>query len=263
MINGPLLGQCDAIWVGCCVLAVASALDRRTYAMSAWAGLGFAFKAQALFLAPFCLVVVMRERKWAALAIPPVIYLAAVLPAWLAGWPIDNLLTIYARQYELLPWLTTGPNLWAPAVALHVTPELFFTAGYVLTAGAVVLYVAKVHPSLLAALLSAILLPFLLPKMHERYFLLADVLAYCLAWTDPRMKLVFVLVQVGSLLSLVAYGTSLPWFNVTGAAAMTAALVLTIRELRRAAPEVTDPRGDDHAHAEPALEGDLAAELRS
>src|SRR4051794_30818258 len=66
-LNGPLLGQCDAMWVGCCLFAVASAIEKRTYRMAAWAGLAFAFKAQAVFVAPFALAIVLRERRWVAL----------------------------------------------------------------------------------------------------------------------------------------------------------------------------------------------------
>ena len=56
-----------------------------------------------------------------------------------------------------------------------------------------------------AALLSALLPPFLLPGMHERYFFAADVLSVVYAFYDPRRWFVAVLVQFGSVFSYYQY----------------------------------------------------------
>jgi Gpi18-like mannosyltransferase len=57
------------------------------------------------------------------------------------------------------------------------------------------------------ALLSAMALPFLLPKMHERYLFLGDVLALALALAvrDRRTVVIAVAVQLTSLAALVSY----------------------------------------------------------
>ncbi len=244
ILNGPFLGQCDAIWVGCCLIAVAAAVEKRILAMAAWAGLGFAFKAQALFLAPFALALVIRERKWAALLIPPLAYLLAVGPAWMAGWPLDNLLTIYTRQVGYTHWLSTAPNLWAlPAIFYPTGTALLTGLAYTLAVVAAALFVWRFprRSLLAAALFSAILVPWLLPKMHERYFLLADLLSFCLAYVDRRGIPIFLTVQAGSLLSLFAYGTTFDALNVAGSVSMTAGLVLTGRLLF--GRQVGDPTG--------------------
>jgi Gpi18-like mannosyltransferase len=232
MINGPLLGQCDVLWVAPCLLTVAAALEKRTYAMAAWAGVSFAFKAQAIFIAPFALSVVLSERKWAALFFPPLVHLAAIAPAWLAGWPISDLLTIYVHQYQYLEWLSTAPNLWAPsriAFARHHEPHVLFVLGYAATAVVATAYIwRRPRPLLPAALLCAILIPWFMPKMHERYFLLADILALVLAYATPRGALIFLCVLLGSVMSLVTYGTSIPAFNVLGSVFMTVALGLLL-----------------------------------
>lgn len=230
MVNGPFLGQCDALWVGCCLMAVAAAIEKRTYAMAAWAGIGFAIKAQAIFSAPFALAVVIRERKWAALLIPPIAYLLAIVPAWLAGWPLSDLLTIYSRQIRYTHWLSTAPNLWAlPAIFLPRGSPALTVVAYAATLVAVGLFVRRFpqRSLLAAALFSAILVPWLLPKMHERYFLLADLLSFCLAFVDRRAVPIFLAVQAGSLLSLFAYATNFDPLNVAGSLLMTAALLLT------------------------------------
>src|SRR5258706_14560087 len=55
LANGIVYGQCDGFWTAACLLAAASAMPGRVKAMLVWFGIGFAFKAQAMFLAPFLL----------------------------------------------------------------------------------------------------------------------------------------------------------------------------------------------------------------
>jgi len=244
IFNGPFLGQCDAYWVACCVMAVASRTN--TLAMAAWAGLGFAFKMQAAFIAPFILAIVARRRAWPALAIPPAIYLLAIAPAWVAGWPINDLLTIYMRQYSYFDRLSTAPNLWAfPALLWQPPPAAALALPYALTAAGVAIYWRR-FPSdpLRAASLSAMILPFFLPRMHERFFLLADVLALCFSLRDRRPA-IFLLVQLGSMLSLANYAIHMPLvLNALGSIPMAAALYLLAK------PAL----GDDRSHS-PASTG--------
>lgn len=75
--NGPLLGQCDTLWTAACILALSNAIRRNFIAMLVWSGVGIAFKAQAIFLAPFVIAVLISEkvplRIW---PIPILIYVA-------------------------------------------------------------------------------------------------------------------------------------------------------------------------------------------
>jgi Gpi18-like mannosyltransferase len=233
VLNGPMLGQCDAIWSACCVMAVAMALERRTYAMALWAGVGFAFKAQAAFIAPFAFLVVVNERKPLAVAIPIAVYLVAIMPAWLAGWPLHDLLTVYARQFTF-PILGNAPNIWAiPAALLERPSTVLYVLGYAAAALGIAIYVwRRPVPTVAAALLSAILPPFLLPKMHERFFFLADALSLCMVFMHPRTFPVFVAVQAGSLLSYISYGTAVPFLNILGACSMAFALWKTVDFVR-------------------------------
>src|SRR5438105_56529 len=163
ILNGPVLGQCDTLWTGCCVLAVAEAIQDRPYRMAMWAGIGFAFKAQAAFLAPFCIGYIIRKRAWATIKIPPLIYFVAIAPAALAGCPISDLLTIYLRQ-PLFSFLGDAPNLWAMPGALHVPGPTIFPFGYALGAAGAVAVVAssiRSRDPVRVALLSALLIPFL------------------------------------------------------------------------------------------------------
>jgi Gpi18-like mannosyltransferase len=233
VILNAALGQVDGLWSACCLMAVAMAIERRTFAMVAWAAVAFTFKAQAAFLAPLILAIVIPERKWLALALPPIVYLASIAPAWAAGWPLSDLMTIYVRQGSAW-FIGNAPNLWAIPAALGHSAA--FPLGYALAATAAVAVTATCsrreldsEAVMIAALLSAILLPFLLPKMHERYFFLADVLALVMAYRWPDRIWLCAFVQVGSLLSLVAYLWPAPWLNAAASVPMAAALLMTLR----------------------------------
>lgn len=239
VLNGPVLGQCDSIWVGCCILAVAEAINDRPNRMALWAGVAFAFKAQAAFIAPFCIGYAIRRRVWATLAIPPVAYLTAIAPAAIVGWPILDLLTIYIRQPQF-SFIGDAPNLWALPAALGIVSPSVFLLGYML--GIVAAVIAAIIATrsrnlLLAALFSAIIIPFFLPKMLERFFFLADVLSFTLAYSRRGRANIAtaVLVQAGSFLSIIAYLLGWLWLNAVASLFMASAVgivscVLAIEE---------------------------------
>jgi len=191
-INAVVYGQCDGFWVSACLLAVTAAIERRNTTMLVWCGVALAFKAQAVFLAPFVIVVLLKHRVSPPLwMIPAGLFAAAMLPAWLAGWPAADLATIYWRQAAYFNTIGSAPNPWAIMAAITPpAPSPLFAIGYVGAALVCIGYVAIMVQRKLddigllrAALLSALIVPFLLPKMHERFTLLADLLAFALACT--------------------------------------------------------------------------------
>ena len=251
-LNASLFAQCDAMWTAACVSAVACAIRRRLAWMLVWSGLAFALKAQAAFCAPFVVAVLLQERApWRLWLIPPAVYLLAMLPAWLAGWPAADLATIYLRQAQWFDALSmNAPNIWAVVQQLPVPPAVpldkiaFAAAG----SGALVYVALLARRSLdpermiAAALLSSLLVPGLLPRMHERYFFLADVLALALAAVarDRPAWLIFLAVQTSSLMSLLAYFSGNP---LHAAAPSLTMIVATFAVALRLRGEATRPAG--------------------
>lgn len=217
MANGVVLGQCDALWVGASVLAVIAAITNRPITMAGWAGVAFCFKAQAAFLAPLYIGLVLRKRAWWAVPTATVVFIAAMLPAAIAGWPWSDLLTIYLRQ-PAFTFIGDAPNLWAIPRALGVGGPSIFPVGYLLggSAALVLMFATQVRKDILSlALLSAVAIPFFLPKMLERYFFLADILSLVAAYSqrDRRTVVIAGLIQSGSFLSIVAYLADSAWLN--------------------------------------------------
>lgn len=235
VINGPMFAQCDALWAACIVLALTAALRGEGVAMLVWCGVALAFKAQAAFLAPFFVGMALRLRVPLYLwVVPLVVYAAMMLPAWIMGWPAIDLATIYFRQIEWggPTYIGNAPNLWIFG-RLYFTEDApqYFPIGYVAAAAAsaAIIYAtwcsdASDERLVASALMSAMAIPFLLPRMHERFFFAADILALALAWAWPKRAAVAVFVQIASTLALVGYIARSNEPAQIGAAFMAAAI---------------------------------------
>lgn len=241
LINAPLLAQCDALWAAASVMAVAMAVERRHRALLAWFGLAVAIKLQAAFLGPFVVAMLINRRVPPYLwVIAPLTGFATLLPAWAAGWPIADLLTIYARQSGTFDALSLcAPNIWA---VVQVFSSDIALGGLAMAAaiGASAAYMAwfssrSVPPRLLpgVALLAPLVVAGLLPRMHERFFFLADILAlaYALVARDRAGWAVAALVQLGSTLALLGYLNDIGSPALVGAVAMMAATIRVARPL--------------------------------
>jgi hypothetical protein len=223
ILNVAIFGQADTFWVAACVLALTKAVEGRLGAVAFWSGVGFAFKAQAIFFAPFVLLLFLtRKTPWLCWLIPPAVYVAAMLPAWLVGWPALDLVTIYFRQAEWQPelrgiFISNGASWWT--IYGHFFPRLAlktFWIGYLTTAFAVIGYLwlllkRQLSPRLLvaAAALCAIGVPFMLPGMHERFYILGDILTFALGVADPRRKTIAAAVLMQLASAVPGYGWAL------------------------------------------------------
>lgn len=249
--NAALMGQCDALYAAPLVMAVACAVERRHVAMLAWAGIALAVKSQAAFTGPFFLALLIARavplRLWLA---SPAAFVACMVPAWAAGWPAGDLATVYFRQAGFFEDLSrNAPNLWAIVQAWPVA-GLYPLAGLasVAAVGGAALYTAHFtargltdRALVAAATLAPLVVVGLLPRMHERYFFVADILVLAAAaaagtrrgWVDAA------LVQAGSLLGILAFLSGLAGLASLGAVAMIAATV------RIAAPLFARPANDN------------------
>jgi Gpi18-like mannosyltransferase len=240
VINAALLAQCDALWAGACVLAVSAMIRGRTVHSLIWCGVAFAFKAQSVFIAPFIIGALIGRRapiwQW---SVPALTFAGLMMPAWLAGWPAWQLAMIYPSQPGWIPFPGRLANPWiVPTMFGWQSAENYYWVG--IAAGAVAsaaiaaltsTAVRKPRAMILLALLSALALPFFLPKMLERYFYLADLLSVALAlsYRSRPAILVAVAVQLASFLSLWTYLYYYYWAypTVVGAVLAGAAIVAT------------------------------------
>src|SRR5690349_8544058 len=184
IMNSALWGQVDSFYT-CFLLASLFFLleDRPLPAMTAF-GLALSIKAQAVFLGPFLLLLALKKRiPWFAFGLVPLTYLAAMLPALLAGRPVWDVLTVYLNQAAELEILSHNAPNWYVFFP-QSTYSVVMPVGMLITILTSVIW-ALIHrkswntyeATLFAALVSLALTPFLLPKMHDRYFYPADVVS--------------------------------------------------------------------------------------
>ena len=214
VLNGSYWGQCDitySAWLLACVYGACA--ERPVVAMLCFA-VAFAFKVQSVFLAPFLLVLLLRGRiPWRCLALVPLVYVLLVLPAALLGRPWIDLLTIYSHQSQMYARLSmNAPNLYV--FFGRESYDTVYPIGLAIAAAAVLGYVVagtrsrrRLDPArlLAAATCSVALVPFVLPKMHDRYFFPADLLSIALAFYVPRLWFVALLFQLSSTLAYVFF----------------------------------------------------------
>lgn len=154
--------------------------------------LGFTFKLQSIFfvLPLVWLYITQKVKLWQFLIIP-LVWFVSLVPNWLLGRNFVDLLLIYPRQvFKASEQLTyNAPSIYQffPDAPFHLMKNggVFFTAMVILLI-AWYLFNKKQKLSsegvLLLATLSLIIVPFLLPKMHERYFFPADVFTIIIAF---------------------------------------------------------------------------------
>lgn len=214
VMNGSLWGQCDVIYttglLGCIYFVLTK---RESYSFFAF-GLALAFKLQAIFLMPLLLVLFVRkEVSWKSFLLILLVYLAAVTPAWLIGRPLDELLLIYVNQVQAYPQLTwNAPNLyqWMPETSYDILdPAGIVWTGLLVCGLAVVAVRSRVTTTqetlIVLATLSVTSMPFLLPKMHERYFFAADVISIVFAFYFPRYFFIPVVIGMSSFFAYFTY----------------------------------------------------------
>jgi Gpi18-like mannosyltransferase len=213
VLNSSFWGQADSLLaLGILGAVYFLALDRPGWAMLFY-GIALAFKLQGAFLAPVIVALALRRIvPWKTLLIIPAVLLVALLPAWIAGRPFIDLLGIYAYQASQFEYITMNAfsaYTWLPGSKqvfnLFLVPAVLMGAAAAL-ALCYVIYRSgrKMTVALIieVSLLAMIVVPFFLPKMHDRYFYPADVLSIVFAFFNPGLFWVPFLI-VGS--SFVAY----------------------------------------------------------
>lgn len=243
VLNSSVWGQCDAMYTAGLMACVYYLLRRQhVWALLAY-GLACSLKPQALFLVPLLMVCVLQRRfPLLLLYLVPGAYVAAALPTCLLGRPLTEVLLIYMDQGVLA---SSSLSLGATNVYQWFSDNhfgLFFHAGLVIAALVAVgftLFVSRRQPGhlsdealLSAALVSLVLMPYILPAMHERYFFPADVLGVAFAFWFPARWLIAALIQAASFFTYLPYlFNQEPVPRPYLALVMGAALVLVLQHL--------------------------------
>ncbi len=196
LLNSSYWGQCDSVFTALALGGILFGLEgksRRAWLMLA---LAFSFKLQTVFFVPaFILLAMVRRIRWQDAWVFPVGFFATLVPALVAGKPFADTVSIYVKQTDSYPALEWN----APSVfRLFGTNDdfaIFNSVGIFLagTACAAIFYMLWQRRATLdegqiveAAFLFALVIPYLLPRMHDRYFFPADLLSVVCFFYDKK-----------------------------------------------------------------------------
>ena len=196
-LNSAFWSQCDAIYVFFILMALTTALEDKPVPSMIFAAVAFSFKLQTIFFLPLYVVLWMGKRvKLWHFGVFPAAYLVTILPAWVSGKPLLDILKVYVTQTG-----TYSDHLNMNSASMYALlwtdghHDVFFRMGLIMAAFFVCAVLAFMYlrrdrltprAIMLCALLFAAGIPWLLPSMHDRYFYLADILCIVIAMFMPR-----------------------------------------------------------------------------
>jgi len=246
MMNSSLWGQADAFYALFLLACLYYLLtDRPLLALSAF-GAAITIKAQAIFIAPLLAVLFFKKRiAWQYFLAVPLIYILLDAPVFFLGRPLMSIFTIYSSQATIFESLSkNAPNLY---IFLSAIPyNMGLAAGLAAAALIIGCWIwlntrprldANRNALMLMGLVSVALVPFVLPKMHDRYFYPADIFSLLAAFYVPQLWFVPILYQIISMLAYVVFLFNAPPL-LTQIAAVLNALTIGFLVWRQVAPPV-------------------------
>jgi Gpi18-like mannosyltransferase len=210
VLNSTGWGQVDSLYTSFLLLCAYCLLkDKPLQAMLAF-GVAFSFKAQAIFLLPFLGIMLLRGKiPWQHFLLIPLLYIFFAIPSILLGRSVESILLLYPGQvFQFEELAKNAPNfyLFIPdrnySIAVKIGLAIFMLVMAIWTwinwRSRSVLDHKKL---ILIALTSVAMVPFFLPKMHDRYFYPADVFSFATIIFIPEMWFVPLFYQIMSGLS--------------------------------------------------------------
>ena len=194
-LNSAYWAQCDGIYVALSVWALYFALSKRPKTSMAFFALAFSFKIQTIFILPIIIFLLLKGKiSLKHLAVFPIVFILTLLPSLLCGRSFYDTFSIYISQTSSYPYLTLNcPTFWAlfPSSQFeNFSSAALFLAGAACLAFGIYIYTKKdaLNTKLLldAAFIFVLLMPFFLPRMHERYFYFAEIFSVIYVFLNQK-----------------------------------------------------------------------------
>lgn len=225
LMNSSSWGQCDSIYTSFILLSILSIIKQRYLLGYISLGIAFSFKLQSVFVFPAVAIITLNNllynKNIKFLFYPlliPTIYVISIIPSYIAGRDIIDLLTIYLNQTKTYQDLTLGaPNIYTlfPKNLDSKINNIIFISGLTLSAIitiTLITYFVIIYKKykniqnlavILLFLMFSLIEPYLLPRMHDRYFYIADVLSLLFAFVFKDKWFLPVLVILSSTLAYI------------------------------------------------------------
>lgn len=249
-LNSSAWAQCDALYTTLLLIMLLALLKGRTELAMLFFGVALATKLQSIFAAPFILWAIGANKlRWKDTLWVLTGWTLSVAPMLLAGRGLLEIIKTYHLQSSYYSALTmNAPSIFALIPNTNST-QLTLTGIVLAAAFATILICTFIHgrnsksPYLIALVytISCYSMPFLLPRMHERYFFPADIFTLFLAWINPGLWWLALLQQILSLSTYLRYlfGSELFSLTLAGLGSLIVFIALCV-ELFRECSKNTD-----------------------
>lgn len=214
ILNSAAWGQCDAIFTSFLIFSLAYALNHKFKLSWLFWGIAFAFKLQAIFFLPILVLIWLTSKesqKWFTPVFAFIPYVVSIIPPLIAGRSVSSTLGVYINQqgtYEHLTLNAANMYQW-----LNDSLYQYFNIGGILFTLAVVcvlMYIfinKKITPNviILSATIFTLIIPFLLPQMHERYIYTGLVLLLVYVTLNLNRAWIFITIELVSIASVIPF----------------------------------------------------------
>lgn len=243
ILNSSMWGQCDSIYVAFIILSIMFLIKKKYVKSLIMLGIAFAFKLQTIFIFPLYGLIYLGQKKFPFyyFFIIPIVNFISWLPAIINGRSIVSCVKIYLGQTETVNNLINRNivnvyNFIFNANSTFVR-DMSGRVGYI---GIVLLLLIFIGISImimvkkidikddkifLIGIWGVLISVFLLPHMHERYLIIADILLviYLLVYN----KHVWVVVGI-NLISVYLYYIYLKGIHLLSIPPMLVAILFAI-----------------------------------
>ena len=211
ILNGSVWGQCDIIYTAFVIASIYYILREKPIISILFYGIALSFKLQAIFILPLFAILLFKNRiRIYHLLLIPLTYLVLSIPSLIVGRPLKDILLTYVNQSSEYTNLTYN----APSIYQWFTSSFFSNTTFISNIGIIftlvvvlsIIYISvkyikviKYENIIELSLLFAVIVPFLLPRMHERYFFMADIISLLYAFCFPKKLYVAIIIPLVSL----------------------------------------------------------------
>ena len=197
ILNGAYWGQCDGIYSAFTIFAIYALFKGKPSTGFILLGCALAFKLQAIFILPFLVLFLISKRTsalWKFILIPVTVEILYI-PGIIAGYSPLSPITIYLGQtsdyqqmYMYYPGLWTYFWRWAEYEIFHLPVIGWVAMVYALLLLILIKYgkYADDRTWIGTALLTIMIAVYFLPAIHERYGMLAELIAIVYAIIHPK-----------------------------------------------------------------------------
>ncbi len=232
LLNSSQWGQCDAIYTFFAVAGIYYAINRQSLLCFIMMGFGLAIKMQILFICPVVLILLIcRNSKgekyllWKHIWLAPLVFSLINLGPFLFGGSLFRVIDVYINQIfvgnpgEALCVNCANAFLWLSRIKqsslLYPILSFVFVGIVALLLTVIIISIIKLMKDRLEnidVLMLAVFIPlievFFLPKMHDRFFYIAEIFMFIYLMVSSNQGLIrpaYLALELGVLITYMAF----------------------------------------------------------